>query len=385
MRPRAHRCAFGLIALLIATGCTDSGGSGWGESPAPGTTPTTAEAGRTSLPATSGGEEPADPIATTTLPAPVSSAGEGTPPRPIFCPAGSGPACEANSAAGAAYLAARVTGGTYGFRVVRVGEGVLASLNPEHAFYPASSVKVLAHLHAVRWVAGQPDPAEALAIPVPVYEDQCAGEGSFWTEPLATVLAAMMIDSDNRRADAILDYFGREEINRTAVETLGLSDTVLAHPFGCGGPANEPPNRSTALDLSRIYEQVAGIGLLGDEATDIFTRLMLGPIWPSLADVVAAVGEDHGLGREQVEAWREKIELSYKAGWWGTHLSVGGLLTLPGGADGDGPPRQYAFAVFVDGADAVAAGFDVGEVVAVVLRAEVGAALLEAVEAPGGS
>ncbi len=379
MPPRLRLLAIGLAVLLTAAGCAGPAQTGWLD---PATTS-----------GTTGTDETGAPVATTTLetpgstttmpsPDPVPSTGSSMPAEPAYCPAGSGPACEENSAAGAVYLAANVAGGTFGFRFVRVGGGVLASLNPEHSFYPASSIKVLAHLYAVRWVAVQPDPEEALATPIPVYDDPCAALGTYQVEPLAAVLAAMMIDSDNRRANAVIDRFGRDAINATAIDVAGVSDTVLAHRFGCGGPANDPANRSTALDLSRVYERMAEGDVLDAEAGRIFTSLMLGPVWPSLASAVAAEGEALGLDWEMVEAFRGAVGLSYKAGWWDTHLSIGGLVGLPaGGCRGD-PPRQYAFAVFVDGADWVADGFDVSDLVAVVLREEIRTALAEAAASP---
>ena len=78
-----------------------------------------------------------------------------------------------------------------------------------------------------------------------------------------------------------------------------------------------------------------------------------------------------------VEGFQEGIALLYKAGWWGTNLSIGGLLGLPAVPCEAASPREYAFAVFVDGAVAVADGFEVSDVVAVVLRGEIRAALRE--------
>jgi hypothetical protein len=374
---RRHRpAAIGLIALLAATGCTAPTATDWVEPTITSSPTTPAGSGLTTNPAPSSTPASLSSTTTTSLPDLVSSTAADIPAEPAYCP-GSDVLCEANSAAGSTYLQTNVVGGTFGFRFVRVGGRVVGSLHPEQVFYPASSIKVLAHLHAVRWAAAQPDPAEALTTPIPVYSDSCTGEGASWTEPLAAVLAAMMIDSDNQRANAVLDYFGMEAVNTTATEVVGTSDTVLAHRFGCGGPQNDPANQSTALDLSRIYERFALGDVLDAEAAGLFTSLMLGPVWPSFESAVIAEGEALGLESEMVEAFRAAIGLLYKAGWWGTNLSVGGLLRLPGAACEGDPPREYAFAVFVSGADTVADGFDVSDVVAVVLREEIRAALRE--------
>jgi len=382
---RLRPAAIGLIALLAATHCTASPGTaptGPISTTSPATTAAPIDPAASSIPEASTTTAP--PVqATTSNPDAVSSTTAGTPTQSPYCPNTSDARCETVSAAGASYLEARVIGGTYGFQVLRIGGGVVGSLNPDLAFYPASSLKVLQHLHAIRWVAAQPDPAAALTTPILIYEDACTGQGTSWTEPLAGVLEAMMVDSDNQRANAIQDYFGRAAINATAVDVVGTSGTVLAHRFGCGGPENDPANRSTARDLSRIYERVALGEVLDAEAGGVFAGLMLGPAWSSLESAVAAGGEVLGLEPATVEAFRAGIDLAYKAGWWGTNLSIGGLLRLPAAACEGNPSRAYAFAAFVDGADAVADGFDVKDLVTVVLREEIRAALLDFSSCPG--
>ena len=315
------------------------------------------------------------PTTTTLPPEPISSTS--TAPVLTRCPPDASGACATNSAVGAAYLQANVTGGGYGFRFVRLGGEVVASLNPEEPFYPASSLKVLLHLHAVRWVAAQPDRTAALATPIPVCDNSCTGGGNCWTEPLSAVLTAMMVESDNRRANAVLEFFGFTAIEETIAGVVGATGTRLVHRFGCGGPANDPANESTALDLSRVFEQVAREDVLDAGAFATFTGLMLGPVWPSLASMVAEEGAAVGLDLEDIEAFRSAVGLSFKAGWWETNLSLGGLLTLPAGPCEGDPLLQYAFAVFVSEAEAVADGFDVSDVVAVVLREELRAALQE--------
>ncbi|MFH1331187.1 MAG: serine hydrolase [Actinomycetota bacterium] len=382
---RLRPAAIGLIALVTATHCTASPGTAGTGPPGTSGPATTAAPIDPTAPSTTGASSTtATPIGTTTPnPDAVSSTTSHTPTEPAYCPNSSDIRCETVTAAGSSYLEAGVTGGTYGLRILHIGGDVVASLNPDHAFYPASSLKVLQHLHAIRWVAAQSDPAAALATPIPIYEDTCTGQGTSWTEPLAVVLEAMMVDSDNQRANAVQDHFGRAAINVTAVDVVGTSGTLLAHRFGCGGPQNDPANRSTARDLSRIYEQVALRETLDGEAVDMFTSLMLGPAWPSLESAVSAEGETLGLEPATVEAFRAGIELAYKAGWWGTDLSVGGLLRLPSAVCEGNPPRAYTFAAFVDGADAVADGFDLKDLVTVVLREEIRAALLDFSGCPG--
>jgi len=360
---RPVRPVFVLLGVLLtASACSHGGVTAWPAS-------TTTSGATSTLPAGS------TTVTSTTTSPPAESV------PPTLGPAGSAccldASCEANTEAGVAYLQANVVGGSFGFRFVRLGGEVVASLNPEEGFYPASSLKVLLHLHAVRWVAAQPDRMAALATPIAVCDNSCAGGGTCWTEPLSAVLTAMMIESDNRRANAVLGHFGLAAVGETATGVVGTTGTRLVHRFGCGGPANDPANQSTALDLSRVFEQVAREDVLDADAFADFTGLMLGPVWPSLSSAVAAEGAAVGLDMEEIEAFRSAVGLSYKAGWWETNLSLGGLLTLPAGPCAEEAPRQYAFGVFVSAAEAVAPGFDVSDLVAVALREELRAALQE--------
>lgn len=361
MAPLVRSAGFA-AALLLAVGCA---GPGIPVSPVVTTGPAAPATSEQALPASSSTSSGA-----VTSSNPSEDGSEGG-----FCPAGSEPGCEANSQDGAAYLAAHVVGGTYGFHVVQVGGGLVASLNSAEAFYPASSLKVLVHLHAVRWVTSQPDPAAALETPVPVYDDYCTGAGPAHSEPLSAVLRAMMVVSDNQRADAALDYFGREAVQQTAV-AMGLPGTLIAHRFGCGGPANDPANRSTALDLCRIYEQIAGDDLLSPASKDTLSDLMLSAPWPSLSAAVAAAAAEHGLPAAVAEEFLRRLDIVYKAGWWETNLSVAGLLGLPGPCP-ERPGPRFAFADFVSQADEVVEGFDPLDVVTVAMRSQIETAVLE--------
>lgn len=370
------RSLIGLVAIVVVAGCAGPGGveptGAGGSTSTPAGAATTAPAPSSTRPATTTTSAPASTstvITTPGSPSPTLPAGT------TSCPAGADPSCEDNTAVGSSYLQANVSGGTYGFRFVRVGDGLLASLNPEHAFYPASSLKVIHLLHAIRWAGGRLDLEAALATPIPVLEDPCAATGTSWVEPLSAVLEAMMVRSDNLRANAIQDYFGREALNATAIDFAGTTATLLAHRFGCGGPANNPANRSTALDLSRIYERISLGEALDPEGARLLASFMLGPLWPSLDAAVHAAGAALGMDAAAVGAFRDGIELRYKAGWWGADLSLGGYLVLPAPACAGSPSRVYAFAVFVDGAAAVTASFEVSDLVAVVLQDEIRASL----------
>jgi len=317
--------------------------------PPPTTAPTTTTTG-TTTPATTSTSTTTVPVDSTTTTAPGASE----------CPGGDD-LCAAATAAGAAYLNARVSGGVSGFFALEVGGATTASLNARHGFYPASSIKALQHLAAIRWAVSRPDPSAALDTPVPVSLDPCTAAAPVSTEPLAEVLRAMMIDSDNLRANAVQDLLGLPAIAEAAA-AAGMDDTRVVHRFGCGGPANDPANRSTAADLASLFDGVASGRLLDRDASDLFLSFLRRDVPRTLAAAVTASEVSDGAFGAEVHG---------KAGWWGTDLSYAGLVTLPTSRCPGTPGRTYAAAAFVDGAASVAAGFDVADVIGVVLQDEV--------------
>ena len=273
-------------------------------------------------------------------------------------------------------MAAGVTGGSYGFHLTRVGGPVLASLHADHSFYPASSIKVLHHVHAVRWAYARPDPRAALATPVPVYRDSCSGSGASDLEPLGGVLAAMMRVSDNQRTNAVQDYFGAGEINLTASTVIGTGPgTLLAHRFGCGGPANDPANRATAADLALVYQRYGEGVLLDPAGSEALAGFMLGEETGILDGVIDGEAVALGLSGGEVARFEEGLEVIYKEGWWNTNLSIGAHVSLTTRVCSGERTTGYALAVFIDGARSVAPGFGPGLMVGELLRPEIRAAL----------
>ena len=265
-------------------------------------------------------------------------------------------------------MAAAIDGGSFGFVLLDPAGNPLASLNAEDTYYPASSIKILHHLHAIRWVGAEPDPAAALEAPVAVYDQSCSGTGTYRTESLDSVLRAMMIASDNRRTNAVQDHFGREEILATA-RLLGVSDhTLLAHRFGCGGPANDPANRMTAADLALVYHRIGDGTALTPEGRSLLESRMLGLDTGILDTTIERVAESGQTPREEAASFADGLRLSFKEGWWETSLTIGGLLTVPREGCPDRSADAFAFAVFVDGAARIDGEFSMRETAALLLE-----------------
>ncbi|MFZ0750947.1 MAG: serine hydrolase, partial [Pyrinomonadaceae bacterium] len=168
------------------------------------------------------------------------------------------------------------TNGKTGFYLKRVGGDVLIGNDSSFAFYPASTIKVLEHLHAMRRVQSG---SVSLESKINIWGDSCADDHSDEEpqakEKLSDSLRLMMKESNNQRTNAIQDRFGRTAINNTGHGTAGMSaSSSLNHKFGCQGPASPLPNRLTLADVGKIYEGVANGTLLTGTSRNSFYELM---------------------------------------------------------------------------------------------------------------
>jgi beta-lactamase class A len=103
------------------------------------------------------------------------------------------------------------TDGQVGCYLNQINGPELAGLNEGTVFEPASTMKTLHHVHAMRRVM---QGAVSLFTPIPVNTNyapvgsSCPGDTGTILEPLTTVLRDMMQNSDNARAQAVRAYFG---------------------------------------------------------------------------------------------------------------------------------------------------------------------------------
>ncbi|HSO00201.1 MAG TPA: serine hydrolase, partial [Candidatus Nanopelagicales bacterium] len=261
-------------------------------------------------------------------------------------------------------LDAGADGGRFGFRVKQVNGPALMSHNTSGLFgrfYPASTIKVLHHLTAMRWVAQQGDISALYNTQIPVYQNSCSATGDIDFEPLDDVLQAMMVNSNNQRTNAIQDFgpTNQAAINQTAQGVVGMSwETQLNHKFGCGGPANNPANQMTIADLTLLYERYLAGDLLDAGYMDEFEDLMLNEgnstTWDGLVTWEAS---QLGLTQAQEDNFVAGFRYAHKGGNWGTtHVSRGGFVELPNRTCKGVVPLQYAYGVFVDEAVDTTAG-----------------------------
>lgn len=149
------------------------------------------------------------------------------------------------------------TDGTSGFLLRRLNGEEYAAINRSFVFEPASLIKTIHHVHAMRQVALGNDALGNLvtlsvqtlpgnSCPVPLTPPQ--------TPTLNTTLQQMMEVSSNAHTEAIRQRYGTAAILNTANNTLGMVDTDLNHILGC--LCNNPNNWLTLWDLYLLHSAV---------------------------------------------------------------------------------------------------------------------------------
>ena len=263
------------------------------------------------------------------------------------------------------------TDGTFGYYLKRVNGGVMESYNATFAFYPASTIKVLQHLHAMRAVDAGSVTLLGTNLNVCSGGTNCTDNantvalcgGAMVVENLQTALTNMMRPSNNQSTNAVQELFGggtpsigRAAMNTTASAVVGMSaSTALQHKFACGNVSNNPYNTLTLADAGRLYEQaMTNDAVLPEPTRTTFVQIMLNDTNDnSLVTAINAIIDQEAalfeMPAANVQAVKNGMQFAHKAGNIGTaYESDAGWFSLPvnGGAD----TRQYVFAHFVDGA-----------------------------------
>ncbi len=277
------------------------------------------------------------------------------------------------------------TNGTVGAWMQRITGANLVYLNGDAPFEPASTMKTLHLVHAMRRVQLA---AVTLATAINVFTGtvgSCPQDTGAINETLQVVLEKMMRQSDNNRTQAITAYFGQANINATAA-ALGMTRTSLNHRIGCGAQAIANPNRISLRDLHTLHQQVAG-GYLGAWRTNFYDIMLHAVTDLGLATVIdqeaAAIG---GFTAAQRTTFKQLTQMAHKGGNYGLssggpaffHRCEFGWLSLPFVANGALAPREYAFGAFVNNAsvDANAQAAIYTHALPEMFRPEVRAALL---------
>ncbi len=261
--------------------------------------------------------------------------------------------------------------GTFGYYLKRVDGAVMESYNSTFAFYPASTIKVVQHLHAMRAVDAGTVTLGGTNLNVCSGGTNCTDNantaalcgGSMVVETLQTALTNMMRPSNNQSTNAIQELFGsgtpsagRAAMNTTAWITVGMSNsTALQHKFACGNVANNPYNTLTLADAALLYEEVmTNDAVLPEPTRTTFVQIMLNETNDgSLVTAINAIVDQEAalieMPAADIQAFKNGVQFAHKAGNIGTaYESDAGWVSLPvnGGADA----RQYVFGHFLDAA-----------------------------------
>ncbi len=270
------------------------------------------------------------------------------------------------------------TDGDVGCFLERINGSELAALNASRQFEPASTMKTLHHVHAMRRVSlGLVQMGTNLNV-FTATSGSCPVDSNPVSEDLTVVLRDMMENSDNNRTQAVTAFFGENNINATAT-ALGMGSTSLNHRIGCAGPAINDPNRITLRDLGRLHTEVAN-GYLGSWRDEFYEHMLNGTSWGGIGTVIDQEAAQVGVSPAALTSFKALVELARKGGSYtlnGSEYRSGfGWIRIPFLVGNQLSPREYAVGAFVDGAtDGSAASSAVSQAVGEMLRPTIRQAL----------
>lgn len=278
------------------------------------------------------------------------------------------------------------TDGQVGCWLEQINGGNYASLNGTTEFEPASAMKTLHHVHAMRRVALG---AVGLGSNINVFTNYSASNPSCpidsgpVSQSLQTVLQLMMQNSDNARTQAIRAYFGEGSINATAA-AIGMTGTDLRHRIGCSADALAMPNDITLRDLHVLHETVAN-GYLGSYRDNFYDLMQNDVSDLGIASLIDAEGASLSLPTATVTSFKNFTRVAHKGGSYGLssggpfyyHRAEFGWISLPFIASDVLTPREYSFGAFVNDAsnDGNASSAIYTQAIPRLLRARIRAAL----------
>lgn len=243
--------------------------------------------------------------------------------------------------------------GKVGAYLKQVDGDVLADLQENELFYPASTMKVLMHATAI-WTTPTANLNTRL---IPVWDNHTSNNHANET-PTQTALPAvvnpMMINSSNQMANACLDFWGMEGTEQICRGNFGMSmKTQIRNKLGLGGPYElDSFNEATLTDLGAVYENVHK--KFNPTKRSFFKTNMLNDINSSTFLAVAVQERDKlGMTGVQFNQWRASWEWMAKAGTipfnnTSGYASIAGWLKLPYKGRAGVTTKAYTFGIFKD-------------------------------------
>jgi hypothetical protein len=274
--------------------------------------------------------------------------------------------------------------GVSGLYLKEVNGGVRAGLQQGFAFEPASTIKTLMHAHAMHEILlGAASLTEILTVWTGISGNSCPIYTGPIIESMTTVLADMMMNSDNNRTMAIRDRFGEGNINFTAA-SLGMTSTLLQHTLGCGNEAMVSPNSLSLVDGGRLHEAVAN-GYLGGFRQEFYDHMLTsvsGYGGNRLGTIIDQEGAALGLSTLVMNDFKSRMAMAYKGGSYGYgnpldyYWSVLAWSEIPFISGGAVVSKEYVSGIFIhDNSSSTIIGSTMDEASAELLRDEIRAAL----------
>jgi hypothetical protein len=271
------------------------------------------------------------------------------------------------------YMGAQATQGSYGFKLKQVGGPVIASLNENFVFEPASTMKILHGVGAIRECAqGDLSLAGDIWVPnrctTPSWNNVCPDNSyscDSGYEPLETTLRGMLRSSHNGRTRTIEELVGRTTLNNLADFTADLTNTQINHTLGC--LCGNTPNTTTAADLTSLYEQIADGSLFNSTWSEELFGIMANvtdwgygtnsdEAFNTLRIVINEEAAQTNLTASEILDFRAALQFSAKGGDYGcdgvSWRSTAGWYSIPSKFYSLGlwftTRREYTVATFVD-------------------------------------
>ncbi len=247
----------------------------------------------------------------------------------------------------------------------------LVAFNSGYRFEPASTIKVLYLLYALKQVQAG---ADALSSPFTYYVDpsdptnpgvcpQLPWEvpANAVTTTLGSALQQMMYNSDNRVTRGMEERYGISNVQAMAT-SIGLSHTSLKQAFiGCAYQG-EVRNELTASDAATLYSLVQQGKELNPYYTNTFFNDLPGGLISSTSYLVTVIDQEAAkLDKSSVAStFAGDVFNHWKAGSYAlcmasdcssykVELSIAGVLTLPAKTThGAIVPTSYAYSDFVN-------------------------------------
>ncbi len=259
--------------------------------------------------------------------------------------------------------------GKWGFYLKKVGGAELAALGEEIVFEPASMIKIVHAVRAMRdiqfdplvnentlvtWYAHPDAPARYPSDPNYRKDDNNADvcpyddDGNLITtngyeDALGPVVVKQTMKySDNRTTDALTSLYGFDELN-LLMAGAGMAKSSLNHRINCFGALDQPQpvgaNRLTLRDAAKLYEQVQDGSLLDSTHRDLlYSYMVSGTVAGSFRATLDDTLQQAGLTATERGNFLNLVESTSKGGSYtnctnhSCHLvarTQGGVLEIP--------------------------------------------------------